>query len=346
MGMGFGMSRDSQEKTRKPWTELFFKPNTRDERVKDYVPEVLEESLAEQRAVLAQQTTRDLIVEHWHKVLRELENKAPTPSIYPALNQILALYGPDHLISQRGLNLLLYPGTATCFQQTQPPELISAFQENFKQFVDSVEQSGSYIHDVKRPAVAAASAAGIDAASATDAEGAEAAATAATATEPAAEPVDVTYLVKCMAGMSLANMQVGDNAGALKCCDAALEHVIDESRKGGIHALKAGVQIKLKDYAGAHESALKAIATSQSPQGYLQGAAALRLMKKNDEALALLTEGVEACPGEESIAKYLEGVVAAKEKEAARLTASTEAGGTQIDDGKRKPRRRHLQLAQ
>ena len=359
---------------RKKWTDLFWKPDTKDERVKGHVPEVLEESLAEQRAVLSHQTTRDTIVEHGHKVLREIENKAPTPSIFPAVNNILKLYGSEHLISQRGLNLLVYPGSAAVYQQNQAPELISAFQDNFKTFVDSVEQNGSFVHDVKMPAIAEAeerlkleASEPAKAKEGSDEEGAEAATTttnaeassgdataaAADAGEesivafelPDAEPADVTYFVKCISGMAMANVQIGDCASALRCCDLALEHVIDDSRKGGVLALKAGVQIKLKDYAGAHESALAAIAaSSQNPQGYLQGATALRFLKRPEEATALLTEGVEANPGNEDVANYLAATVEAQEKRAAQLEAAKAAGEELIESGAR-TRRRRLQLA-
>jgi hypothetical protein len=383
MGMQFGEMKGTNPS--KKWSDLFWKPDTKDERVKAHVPEVLEESLAEQRAVLAHQTTRDSIVEHGHKVLREIENKAPAPSIFPAINNILRLYGNDHLISQRGLNLLVYPGTAACYQQTQPPELVSAFGDNFKTFIDSIEQNGSFVHDVKLPAIAEATerlklekaekakvaaiaaseptaavegaepadapaaADGAEGATSTDATAANAAAEEASEDTvvfdmPDAEPADVTYFVKCISGMAMANVQIGDASSALRCCDVALEHVIDDTRKGGVLALKAGVQIKLKDYAGAHESALAAIAVSQNPQGFIQGAAALRLLKRDEEAIALLTEGVEANPGNEGLATYLAANVEAQEKRAVQIEAAKQAGEELIESGSR-TRRRRLQIA-
>jgi tetratricopeptide (TPR) repeat protein len=340
LGMHFGRTAQDETSSKKSWTELFWKPKTRDEAIKDYVPEVLEESLSEQRAVLAQQTTRDAIVEHGHKILREIENKAPTPSIFPALNKILALYGPDHIISQRALNLLLYPGSAPQFQQTQAPELIANFGDHFKAFIEVIEQNGSYHHDVKLLAQAKVS----QTPSENQTEG-EGDAKPAEIPKPVAEPQDITYLVKCVAGMTLANIQIGDNANALKCCDAALGHVIDDGRKGGVLALKAGVLIKLKRYGEAADAARLSIAASPSnPQAYLQGAAALRLMGKNDEAIALLTDGIAVCPGNEAVQTMLDTTTRVRDAEALRLANGEPAA--QVEAGTRRKRTPRLQLAQ
>lgn len=351
LGMMFNRSQKDEIDQKKGWSDLFFKPATRDEKIKDYVPEVLEESLAEQRAVLAQQTTRDEIVDHGHRILRELENKAPTPSIYPSLNKLLQLYGSDHLISQRALNLLLYPGASTAFQSQQPPELIAAFADNFRTFVDSIEQGGSYVHEVKMveeakiarlAATAASDVEKIEAGDAAEgtaaADGAEtpaeeaeaptAKAEAVPAQEPqahVAEPPDVTYFVKVVAAMGMANLQINDHQSALQCCDAALQHVMDDSRKGGLLGLKAGVLVKMKRYDDAVAAANLAIEASQNAQGYLQGATALRLAGKKDEAVAMLEAGVEALPGHDAIVAQIEAIEAAERKVAERKAAALEA---------------------
>jgi hypothetical protein len=340
-----GLTGDAEKKKRKGWSEFFWKPETRDERVKEYVPDVLEESLAEQRLVLAQQTQRDLLVEHGHKVLREIENKAPIPTLFPAVNKIMALYGHDHVITQRGLNYLLYPNSSTLYQQQVPHELVATFHDNFRSFVESVEQDGSYVHDVKLPeaaakrkaaeleaakagaapaegeaapaveaaegeAKAAEDGASAEAGEATPADGDSAAAAAAPAEEEApqdvAEPADVTYFVKVAAGMSMANLHIGDVANAVVCCDVAIEHVMDSSRRGGLLAMKAGLLNRQKKYELAGEAAALAVAASQNPQGYIQGAAALRFRKMDKEAVALLAAGAEAVPQHEGLTAALE----------------------------------------
>lgn len=286
--MGGGAQRS------KSWNELFFKPETRDERVKDYVPEVLEESLAEQRAVLAhKQTTRDLLVEHGQKVLKELENKAPTPTIYPALTKMLKLYGKEHLITQRALNYLLYP-TANAAFQAQPNELVAAFGDNFRNYVESIEQGGSSVHEAAEQKKLLGRGGSDDDAPA--------------AAAPVTEATDVTYYVKCVAAMSLANLQMGDKATALRCADAALEHVVDPTRKGGVLAMKAGILNQLGKPTEALEAAQLAIAASGNVQGYLQASASLKLLKRSDEAVALLEAGATQHPANVLLSASLETI--------------------------------------
>lgn len=294
------------------WRELFFKPETRDEKIKEYVPEVLEESLASQKAVLsAEETQRDKIVAEGQKILRELENKAPIPSIFPSMVALLKLYGvKDHSVSQRALNYLLYPASATMAggnNSNIPHELVGGFQDNFKAMIDKVEAEGTVLIGAPTPAPA---------------QGA-AAAPAAPAKPPTSEPPELTYWIKCMSGMCLANVHIGDLPNAVNCCDGALLHAIDDNRKGGVLALKAGVLNKLQRYEEAAQCAMLAIeASSRNPQGYLQGAAALRALKKDDEAIAMLEAGTVAAPASEALAKQLEVV---KKTATLSLGGATEA---------------------
>ena len=341
MSMTGSFINEHQERAgKKGWKELFFKPQTRDERVKDYVPEVLEESLAAQRAVLAKENTeRDLIVEHGQKMLKDLENKAPVTNMFGSFQALLKLYKKENLVTQRAMHLLMYPSSTQVGTVTQAavPELVSSFGENFRAFIDTVEQNGSYVHDVKWKAAAAAAAAAPaiaigDGASA-DAKQLEAGAaglevgsgggdatTNATTTaegqianedEPVApaaetEPLDITLYIKCLAGMSMANARLNDTTTAIKCADAALEHAMDPNRKGGVLALKAGLLVQAKKYIEAAETAQLAIACApNNAQGYLQGATAMRLMGKGDEAVELLKLGALTLPNNDAIAGLL-----------------------------------------
>ncbi len=326
MGMtGAFQSNEEERASKKGWKDLFFKPQTRDERVKDYIPEVLEESLAAQRAVLAKENTeRDLIVEYGQKMLKDLENKAPVTNMFPAYVSLMKLYKKENLLSQRAMHLLMYPGSTQhgTVNQTAVPELVSSFSENLRAFIDTVEQNGSYVHDVKwkkNPPSSQKQLLG---------EGKEKQqlleegnnnnnndnvvdTDSPTARSDETEPMDVTLYVKCLAGMSMANARINDYVSAVRCCDAAIEHAMDPNRKGGVFALKAGLLVQQKKYLEAAETAKLAIDCSpQNPQGYLQGATALRFLGKLDDAVQILKLGAETMPGNESVAALLQKTVA------------------------------------
>ena len=343
VGMTGAFQNESQEReNKKGWKDLFFKPQTRDERVKDYIPEVLEESLAAQRAVLAKENTeRDLIVEYGQKMLKDLENKAPVTNMFPAFVSLMKLYKKDNLVSQRAMHLLMYPGSTQhgTMNQQALPELVTSFSENLRTFVDTVEQNGSFVHDVKwkngnnqkQNSAALLTEGGkssaknnnkiageLEEGKTTEAENTsneEAELDSPTAISEEAEPMDVTLYVKCLAGMSMANARINDYISAVKCCDAALEHAMDPNRKGGVYALKAGLQVQQKKLLDAVQTAHLAIECSpQNPQGYLHGSAALRMLGRYDEAVKMLELAAETMPGNDSIAGMLEKTVALAEK--------------------------------
>ena len=311
---------------------LWNKPETKDSRVKEYIPEVLEESLAEQRAVLEETTSRDVIVELGHKVLRAIENKAPTPAIAPNLNTILKEFGASELINQRALSYLLYPSSGQGAHGSQQlPELVTSWADNFRAFVAHIEEAGSSVHikQLETEEAAKLTAGDGDAAAATEKK--EAAPASSSSTTPAnaeveggapapkpkkpvaigaasadAEAFDVSMLAKMSAGMALANIHCKDNSNALKCVDFALEHSTDATRRGGLYGMKAGILNKLRRYDEASEAAGLAIEASDNIQGYLQGAAALRLLKKDVELVALLERGTQAHPAQLTLSDQLE----------------------------------------
>lgn len=308
----------------KGWRDLWFKPQTRDEKIKEYVPEVIEESLQEQRAVLDERTSRDVVVELGHKVLREIENKAPTPSIAPSFNAITKEFGATDLIGQRALSYLLYPTSVKEHGRNAatPHELVENFADNLKAFIDYVEANGSASLDKLNerakatagtpalegtPSPAAITAGEVtkedaevpnEAAPAASPES-EAAPSATPAATPAAasatveETPDVTLYVKLLAGMSLANVRCNELHAALRCCDNGIDHVIDPQRLGGLLGMKAGILNRMRRFEEAAEVAQKAIAVSNNSQGYLQGAAALKMLKREAEVVALLEKGKE-----------------------------------------------------
>lgn len=288
---------------------LWSKPETKDERVKEYVPEVLEESLTEQRRVLAEGSTRDVIVDAGHKILALLDNKAPTPSITPHLNKILEAFETKELIGQRALSQLLYPtavnaSTALGAGSATPNELVSGFAENFKSLVEYVEQNGRTATPVPP---------GSSNASNSDAAEGEAAAPSEPDTEVVSktsskagsiimasrqevEPLDATLFVKLSAGMALANLGTGDLGHASKCVDAGLKYAIDPKRIGGLYGMKAGILNRQKKFEEAADAARLAIEASDNIQGYLQGVASLRALKRPEETVALLEQAREAHP--------------------------------------------------
>lgn len=285
------------------FTSLWNKPETKDERVKEYVPEVLEESLQEQRAVLQESTSRDVIVELGHKVLLEIENKSPTPSIAPHLNKLLREYGAKDIIAQRPLSYLLYPSSSALSGGEQPHELVANFSDNFRTLVEEVERNGC-------------SARTVDAGAANPAEitdgtrDAEAPAADAHGVVMAGkgeyEPMDVTMFIKVASGMALANMHCNDLRNAVRCTDAGIAHAVDQQRLGGLLALRAGLLVHQKKYDEAAETARLAIDASGNLQGYLHGAYALRMLRRPEELVALLERGAEEHPMNTQLADQLE----------------------------------------
>ena len=275
---------------KKGWRELFFKPETRDERVKEYIPEVLEESLEAQRAVLAEQTDRDKLIEHGQRVLKLLENKAPSPAVFPALNEMLQLYGSKHCLTQRSLNYLLYPNSdqhrskRRGLNASVPDALVQNFGENLQSLIDAIEESGSSAHNKQIQE------------------------------QKNVEPIDITLFVRCMSGMALANAHTNDFSNAVSCCDAALKYVVNKARRAAILAVKAGVQNHAGQYELAAETAKLCIDASLAaecqdipalPSAYLHGAVALRKLNKPNEAVKLLQEAAERVPESDQIMQML-----------------------------------------
>lgn len=275
---------------------LWNKPLTRDEQVKDYVPEVLEEALAEQRAVLAESTSRDVIVELGHKILKEIENKAATPSIAPHLAKIMSQYGGKDLISQRALSYLLYPSSSVTHQQ--PHDLVVNFHENFQKLIETVEREGS----------SSTPAPGKEASTSSVNSTAKDAAADNTQQSSPSEHSDIPLFAKVTAGMAMANVQCNDNKSALNCCDVALLHTKDATRKGGLLAMKAGILNRLGKFDDAAQAAKLAIEASNNPQGYIQGAAALKRLNKPEEVIGLLEKGHESHPENDVLNAQLEDV--------------------------------------
>ncbi|CCW69477.1 unnamed protein product [Phytomonas sp. Hart1] len=133
------------------FTSLWNKPDTKDERIKEYIPEVLEESLQEQRRVIQESTTRDVIVESGHRILSEIEKKSPTPSILPHLSKIILEYGAKNIIALRPLSYLLYPSGLMSSNDRQPHDLILNFVDNFRSLIEEVEQNGCSARLSKAP---------------------------------------------------------------------------------------------------------------------------------------------------------------------------------------------------
>lgn len=300
------------------FTSLWKKPETRDERVKEYVPEVLEESLTEQRRVLAEGSSRDVIVDSGHRILGLLENKAPTPSIVPHLNRILEAFEAKELIGQRALSQLLYPiainaSTAMGAASATPNELITAFPENFKSLIEYVEQNGRTATPVMQPKGNEPEAGDADTQAATDrpevgeTETTTSLKSGAVIMSPRSEvePLDATLFVKLSAGMALANIGTGDLVHALKCVDAGLRFAVDPKRIGGLYGMKAGVLNRQKRFEEAADAARLAIEASDNIQGYLQGVASLRALKRSEETVALLEQAREAHPKNTQIAELL-----------------------------------------
>ncbi|EPY31286.1 hypothetical protein STCU_03532 [Strigomonas culicis] len=304
---GFKLGQDSNI-----FTNLWNKPETKDSRVKEYVPEVLEESLAEQRAVLQESTSRDVIVGLGHKVLQGIENKAPTPSLAPNLNKILIEYGAKDVIAQRPLSYLLYPNSSLSPDE-QPHELVSSFQDNLRTLIESVESHGCSVRETAPSDAPPAGGVSPTVTGAAPRVGAEdgaahlpAGGEVIVASKSEHEPMDVTMFIKVVSGMALANMHCGDLRNAVRCVDCGIAHAVDQQRLGGLLGLKAGLLIHQNKYEEAADSARLAIEASHNIQGYLQGAYALRRLGRNEEVIALLEDAQEHHPMNTAITNQLD----------------------------------------
>ncbi|KEG15192.1 hypothetical protein DQ04_00151110 [Trypanosoma grayi] len=301
------------------FTSLWNKPRTRDERIKEYVPEVIDESLQEQRAVLEESTSRDVIVDLGHKVLSEIENKSPTPSIAPHLNKILQEYGSKDVIAQRTLSYLLYPSSTMSGGQ-QLHELVANFADNFRSLVDEVEKNGCSVRSKAEKSRTdnggeekRAEAPHDDPTRGTDTATMLSSSVATSKSGPVImasreehEPMDITLFIRVMSAMALANVQYGDLNNAVRCVDLAISHVVEQSRLGGLLGMKAGILVHQKKYTEALECANLAVEASGNIQGYIHGAFALRMLKKPAEAVHLLEKGRDDHPMNTQIVVYIE----------------------------------------
>lgn len=300
------------------FTSLWNKPVTRDDRIKEYIPEVIEESLMEERAVSLENNARDGIVELGHKILTEIDRKSPTSRIAPYMTALLREYNSSELITQRPLSHLIYPTSSILSNVDTQHELVMNFSENFRLLIEEVEQSGCSVRSAEAEAslpdgtTAEASADGLS--SAASDEG--------TLEEDSYEPLDITLFVRVTAGMALANVNCGDYRNALKCVDVCLTHARSAERIGGLHGLKAGILVRLKSYEEAVKASAKAISASQNIQGYLHGSYALHQLNRRSEEAALLEEGREAHPMNQAIEKRLSDTKKDKAEALPQLPAS------------------------
>lgn len=312
MGITFGKNKTDF------FTSLWNKPETKDERVKDYVPEVLAESLVEQRAVTQERTSRDLIVEFGHKVLNEIQNKSPTPSVSPHLNRLLLQYGAKDVIAQRPLSYLLYPSSTTVVGSGGgvPHDLVFSFVDNFRVMVEEVEQNGcSICRDGDAGTIGkrqnTTPSAAVEEAAQNDhkeerTHSAPNSGTVIMTSLSEHEPMDITMFIKVVSGMALANMHCGDYRNAVRCVDTAISHAIDKNRLGGLLGMKAGLMVHEKKFDEAVEAARLAVEASGNIQGYIHGAFALRRLGRPEEVVALLKHGVEEHPMNLELLQQLE----------------------------------------
>nr|CCD17713.1 unnamed protein product [Trypanosoma congolense IL3000] len=289
------------------FTNLWNKPRTRDESIKSYVPDVIEEGLREQRAVLQENTARDVVVELGYKVLSEIECKRPTPSIAPHLNKILTQYGYKDLIAQRPLSYLLYP-CSTINTGHQPHELVLNFTENFRSFVEEVERNGCSLRNKNQNKEEQTAESGkVSTVPTPDVNGADAIPSDMTsdtlksgpvimASADKHEPMGVTLFIRILSGMSIANVQSGDLASAVRCVDAGLEYVVEPSRRGALLGMKSGILVRQRKYEEAVECAMEAVQVSGNIQGYIQGAFAMHMLHRLEEAVKFLERGREDHP--------------------------------------------------
>eukprot|EP00758_Cryptobia_borreli_P014617 Tbor_TRINITY_DN5938_c2_g4::TRINITY_DN5938_c2_g4_i2::g.18829::m.18829 len=128
---------------RKMWNNKFTASAT-ETKVKEHVPEALEESLADQPAVENDFTSRDIIVDLGHRAIKCIENKAPTPTIAPHIDGIFKEYGASsEMINQRCLSYLLYPYSAPRSSQVLHHDLVMSFPDNIRALVAHVEVYGT-----------------------------------------------------------------------------------------------------------------------------------------------------------------------------------------------------------
>lgn len=308
------------------FTSLWNKPDTRDDRIKDYIPEVMEESLLEEKAVRLENNSRDVIVELGHKIILEIEKKSPTSRIAPHLSKLLKEYGTSSdLICQRPLSYLIYPTSSILSSNAEAShDLVLNFADNFRGMIEEIEKSGcsakrtkstenSSSEGTKEEVVSEleenpSSVNSSDTGDATIGEKEQPAGedgAPIVAADDEYEPLDITLFVKVTAGMALANLNCGDLRYAEKCVDAALLHAKDPQRVGGLYGMKAGILCRQKKFEAAVEAAKKAISASQNLQGFLQGSYALNQLNRKVEEVELLEEAKESHPMNQQIAQRL-----------------------------------------
>lgn len=303
------------------FTSLWNKPDTRDDRIKDYIPEVVEESLLEEKAVRLENNSRDVIVELGHKIILEIEKKSPTSRIAPHLSKLLKEYGSSSdLICQRPLSYLIYPTSSVLSSNAEAShDLVLNFADNFRGMIEEIERSGCSVKRIQseeKASIAEGVAekneneeAPVSSSNAKDASKGEnerfEGEAPIVATDEEYEPLDITLFVKVTAGMALANLNCGDLRYAEKCVDTALFHAKDPQRVGGLYGMKAGILCRQKKFEEAVEAAKKAISSSQNLQGYLHGSYALHQLNRKVEEIELLEEAKEAHPMNQQVALRL-----------------------------------------
>lgn len=337
------------------FTSLWNKPVTRDDRIKGYIPEVVEESLLEEKAVQLENNSRDIIVELGQKIVIEIEKKSPTSRIAPSLNKLMNEYGSKDLICQRPLSYLIYPTSSAVSPSADTcHELVLSFVDNFREMIEEIEKSGcsarsitkdqekyiSPLPDTNESAKSIHQEVKIESLAESSEEGTKLKleehhdSRAEVFREDnkdnlgvppcdSHEPLDITLFVKVMTGMTLANISCSDFKSAEKCVDTALLHARDTERIGGLYGMKAGILVRQKKLSQAVNSAQKAIEISHNLQGFLQGAYALHQLNRTDEELKLLKQAKEFHPMNQLIAKRYEDVMNSLPEPLLRLEESS-----------------------
>lgn len=290
------------------FTSLWNSPETRDNRVKQYVPEVLEESILEEKAVRLENRSRDCVVELGHKIIQEIEKKSPISRISPHLSKLMKEYGDGDIIRQRPLSYLVYPNSSVTSSNAEAShELVLSFADNFKEMIESVERDGwSVTTSSNSETPALSSNINDDNGLLENADGGE---TSENNSENLTEvinknyePTDVSLFVKVAAGMALANINCADLVNAHKCVDIALRHAKNPERIGGLYGMKAGIFIRQKKYDDAIAASSQSVQISNNLQGFLQGAYALRQLGQLEKEIQLLQLAKESHPMNQQIA--------------------------------------------
>lgn len=243
--------------------DLWTKPQTQDEMVKQHVPEVLEEGSAKKLEL--ETTARDLTVLLGDQLVTLIKEQGVVSEVRRVLDRFLTgLNVPQGLITAESIEYLLHPGVKAPGET--PNFLVSEFDHNLEKLVRAIEQGN------KGPKSLTSVGSGAD--SDKDAN-----------------------LVKVLCALAMSNVHEGKLHEGVKCCSHAATITRDPARLAGVLALEAGIQNKLYNYTEAAALARKAIESSSvNSQAYLQGATALRQLGGRQEAAALLEQGLKAIP--------------------------------------------------